>query len=78
MGASEDREIRFVESVCDTIALAQKNARDEGYAECQRDVETLLSKGRTPGGEAITSARHAAEVIKRGDHVGAAKGGDRG
>ena len=42
-------------------------AREQGYAKAIAEVVAMLKTSRTVDGETITSARHAADVIERGD-----------
>ena len=56
----------------DTIQLIGQ-ARQQGYDQAIAEVVALLKTARTVGGEVITSARHAADVIARGDARAAAR-----
>ena len=48
-------------------AACPRNFYDMGAADERARIVALLEYGRTDGGERITSAKHAAEVIRRGD-----------
>ena len=54
----------------DAVAL-EKAARADERRKVLADVVALLRSTRTAGGETIQNARHAADVIERGDWVGA-------
>jgi hypothetical protein len=57
----------------DRLRAQNEAMREQGYAQAIAEVVTLLKTSRTVGGEVITSARHAADVIARGDARAAAR-----